>query len=170
MFFHQFIHSLKDNILWKVYNLKTTGKKYYCFVYCRYIFAKTFKNFKDNLKTCINKRRNLTHSGAAASSFPKCKYFDFMRFLHDRVSNKPSESMLPRTVTRANMDDNQFLLGSSPSPSSCSATSPLPADTVPSLKPMKKTSYVHAQSNSSTPHQRSKRFKPRRWMKTSLHQ
>ena len=112
---------------------------------------KTFKNLKDNLKRCIDKRRNLTRSGAAVSSLPKCKYFDVMRFLYDRVSNKPSESNLPQTVTRANMDDNQFLLGSSPSPSSCSATSPLPADTVISQKPMKKTSYVPAESNSSTP-------------------
>ena len=75
-----------------------------------------------------------------------------MRFLYDRVSNKPSESNLPQTVTRADMDYNQFLLGSSPSLSSCSATSPLPTDTVPSQKSMKmRTPYVSTQSNSSTP-------------------
>ena len=112
---------------------------------------KTFKNLKDNLKRCIDKRRNLTRSGAAASSLPKCKYFDVMRFLYDRVSSKPSESNLPQTVIRADMDDNQFLLGSSHSLSSCSATSPLPTDTVPSQKSMKRTSYVSTQSNSSTP-------------------
>ena len=110
MFFHQFIHSLNDNLLWKVYHLKTIAKNILFLFIAVTFLQKTFKNLKDNLKRCIGKRRKLTRSGAAVSSLPKCKYFDVMRFLYDRVSNKPSESNLPQTVNRANMDDNQFYL------------------------------------------------------------
>lgn len=48
------------------------------------------KNLKDNLKKCLDKRKSMTRSGAAAESLPKCKYFEQMRFLHERTSNKPS--------------------------------------------------------------------------------
>ena len=36
----------------------------------------------------------MTKSGAAASSLPKCKYFDKMAFLHEKSCNRPSESNL----------------------------------------------------------------------------
>lgn len=34
----------------------------------------------------------MTRSGAAASSLPKCRYFDQMTFLHGKTANKPKES------------------------------------------------------------------------------
>ena len=36
----------------------------------------------------------MTKSGAAASSLPKCKYFDEMAFLYEKSCNRPSESNL----------------------------------------------------------------------------
>ena len=36
----------------------------------------------------------MSKSGAAASSFPKCKYFDEMAFLLEKSCNRPSESNL----------------------------------------------------------------------------
>ena len=36
----------------------------------------------------------MTKSGAAASSLPKCKYFDEMAFLHKKRCNRPNESNL----------------------------------------------------------------------------
>ena len=36
----------------------------------------------------------MTKSGAAASSLPKCKYFDEMAFLHEKRCNRPNESNL----------------------------------------------------------------------------
>lgn len=124
----------------------------FCFYYISVAFLqKTFKNLKDNLKRCIDKRRNMTRSGAAVSALPKCKFFDVMMFLHDRVSNKPAESNLPETVIRASMDDTQLSLCSSPSPASSSAPSPLPADTIPVQNQMKRSFPVSSQSTSSTP-------------------
>lgn len=127
----------------------------FCFISVAFL-QKTFKNLKDNLKRCIDKRRNMTRSGAAASALPKCKFFDVMMFLHDRVSNKPSESNLPETVSRVrySMDDTndtQLSLCSSPSPASSSAPSPLPADTIPVQKQMKRNFPASSQSTSSTP-------------------
>ncbi|XP_071949661.1 uncharacterized protein [Antedon mediterranea] len=55
---------------------------------------KQMKNLKDSLKKCLDKRTKLTRSGAGASVLPKCKYFEQMRFLHDRTANKPTESNL----------------------------------------------------------------------------
>ena len=42
------------------------------------------KQLKDNLKKCLDKRSRLQKSGAAASSLPKCKFFDSMAFLHEK--------------------------------------------------------------------------------------
>jgi hypothetical protein len=46
------------------------------------------KNLKDNLKKCLDKRQQMTksgQSGAAASSLPQCKYFEQMKFLHEKT-------------------------------------------------------------------------------------
>ena len=37
---------------------------------------------------------SITKSGAAASSLPKCKFFDEMAFLHEKSCNRPRESNL----------------------------------------------------------------------------
>ena len=34
----------------------------------------------------------MSKSGAAPSSLPKCKYFEQMRFLHDKTANRPTDS------------------------------------------------------------------------------
>ena len=44
------------------------------------------------MKKCLDKRKLLTRSGAAATSLPSCKYFESMRFLHDKGGNRPTES------------------------------------------------------------------------------
>ena len=57
---------------------------------------------KDNLKKCLDRRRALTRSGAGAISLPKCKYFDQMVFLHEKSSNKPTDSNLKLTTALTN--------------------------------------------------------------------
>ena len=65
------------------------------------------KNLKDNLKKCLDKRTNMTRSGAAPSSLPRCKYFGQMSFLYGSVGNRTTESNLcdlvtsPSTITRS---------------------------------------------------------------------
>ena len=56
------------------------------------------KNLKDALKKCLDKRNKLTRSGAAASSLPKCKFFDQMQFLHERTANKLTKSNIIQEV------------------------------------------------------------------------
>ena len=41
----------------------------------------------------------MTRSGAAASSLPKCKYFEQMRFLHENTANRPTESNMFQVET-----------------------------------------------------------------------
>ena len=55
---------------------------------------KQLKNLKDSLKKCLDKRTKMTRSGAAASSLPKCRYFEQMAFLYGSVDNRPTESNL----------------------------------------------------------------------------
>ena len=51
---------------------------------------KVLKNLKDSLKKCLDKRRALTRSGAAAASLPECKFLSAMQFLHEKTSNLPT--------------------------------------------------------------------------------
>ena len=53
---------------------------------------RTFKNLKDSLKKCLDKRKAMTRSGAAAGTLPMCKYFELMCFLHEKTSNLPTSS------------------------------------------------------------------------------
>ncbi|XP_046841156.1 uncharacterized protein LOC124435262 [Xenia sp. Carnegie-2017] len=53
---------------------------------------KIYKNLKDSLKKCLDKRRAMTRSGAPAGCLPTCKYFELMRFLHEKTSNLPTHS------------------------------------------------------------------------------
>lgn len=63
------------------------------------------KNLKDNLKKCLDKRNRMTRSGAAASSLPKCKYFEQMRFLHEKTANRPTESNIIQAETALQSED-----------------------------------------------------------------
>ena len=51
-----------------------------------------WKKLKENFKRCIDKRARLTKSGAPAHALPKCKYFDQLMFVHDKVKNRETES------------------------------------------------------------------------------
>ena len=57
-----------------------------------------FKYLKDNLKKCLDRRANMTMSGAAATSLPTCNYFNQMLYLIEGVGNQPTESNLENTV------------------------------------------------------------------------
>ena len=57
---------------------------------------------KDNLKKCLDRRRALTRSGAGAISLPKCKCIDQVVFLHEKSSNKPTDSNLKLTTELTN--------------------------------------------------------------------
>ena len=57
-----------------------------------------FKYLKDNLKKCLDRRANMTKSGAAARSLPTCNYFNQMLYLVEGVGNQPTESNLENTV------------------------------------------------------------------------
>ena len=60
---------------------------------------RNLKNLKDNLKKCLDKRQQMTKSGAPASSLPQCKYFEQMRFLHEKTANKPTDTNITLDIT-----------------------------------------------------------------------
>lgn len=65
---------------------------------------KQLKYLKDNLKKCLDRRTKMTKSGAAASSLPKCNYFDQMAFLLEKAPmNLPTESnvLIPKPSSNA---------------------------------------------------------------------
>ena len=48
----------------------------------------------------------MTKSGAAASALPRCRYFEQMAFLHEKTTNRPTDSNLtniPAYVASANI-------------------------------------------------------------------
>ena len=47
----------------------------------------------------------MTRSGAAACSLPKCKYFEKMRFLHEKTVNRPTKSNIIQTETALQSED-----------------------------------------------------------------
>ena len=47
----------------------------------------------------------MTRSGAAASSLPKCKYFEQMRFLQEKTANRPTESSIIQAETALQSED-----------------------------------------------------------------
>ena len=52
-----------------------------------------FKYLKDNLKKCLDRRANMTKSGAAAISLPTCNYFNQMLYVVEGVGNQPTKSI-----------------------------------------------------------------------------
>ena len=44
------------------------------------------------MKQCLDKRNKETRSGASHTKLPKCKYFDQLSFMHDKVSSRQTES------------------------------------------------------------------------------
>ena len=51
---------------------------------------KLLENLKENLKRCLEKRKELTRSEASDSTLP-----NLMMFLHDRTANKPTDTNIP---------------------------------------------------------------------------
>ena len=65
----------------------------YTFVILVEFLKNQWKNLQDNARHCLpEKRRDMSKSGAAAPSQPKCKYFNKLQFVHDKVLNKESSS------------------------------------------------------------------------------
>lgn len=83
---------------------------------------KIFKNLKDSLKKCLDKRRALSKSGAAASALPTCKYFEVMRFLHEKTSNLETHSNVDLEI-QAVSNNSLELSPSVPSQSSVPSSS-----------------------------------------------
>lgn len=70
----------------------TFGNLFLNFYFLVAFLQKIYKNLKDSLKKCLDKRRAMTRSGAPAGCLPTCKYFEVMRFLHEKTSNLPTHS------------------------------------------------------------------------------
>ena len=70
-----------------------------------------WKNLRDNLKRCMVKRAALTKSGAAAHLLPKCKFFNQLQFVQEKITNK-------ETVSNFNIAESVV-----PSPASVSVSS-----------------------------------------------
>ena len=51
-----------------------------------------WKNLRENLRRCLQKRNEMSRSGAATYTLPKCKYFSQLQFVHDKVLNKDTQS------------------------------------------------------------------------------
>ena len=62
----------------------------FCFLLFSCISTKTVKKFKGCFKEMFGQEK--APKGAAGSTLPKCQFFDQMAFLHDKSSNKPTES------------------------------------------------------------------------------
>ena len=75
---------------------------------------KQLKNLKDTLKKCLDKRNELTKSGAAASKLPKCKFFEQNAFLLEKTGNQPTQSNVNYNLESPEISN----LGSPPSISS----------------------------------------------------
>ena len=109
-------------------------------------------SLKDNLKKCLDKRQQMSKSGAAASSLPMCKYFEQMRFLHDKTANRPTDSNitpLPVESTRNDICDPKAATTFSatttlcPTTASCNTAAPSTSATTASNLSKRKASDAH---------------------------
>ena len=91
-------------------------------------FLKTkLKYLKDNLKKCLDRRSKVMRSGATASKLATCKYFDQLSFLHNKVSNKPTESNLTPVIE---VDDAASVLEN---PYASTVTQSVPSSTISTM-------------------------------------
>ena len=88
----------------------------------------------------MDKRRAMTRSGAAAESLPVCKYFEVMRFLHEKTSNLPTHSNIElgdihvrETAPEEHVEFPSLLSPSQPQDISTSLITPLPTSRSSSL-------------------------------------
>ena len=84
------------NAVWIFVSVSNVLRNYtiYSLLFSVEFLQRQLKNLKDSLKKCLDKRQRMTRSGAAASSLPKCKYFEQMKFLYEKTANKPTDSNL----------------------------------------------------------------------------
>ena len=64
---------------------------FFCFLLVNFLKAQ-WKNLRDNLKRCLAKRANMSKSVAEAHTLTKCKYFDQLQFLQEKITNKETVS------------------------------------------------------------------------------
>lgn len=64
------------------------------------------------MKRCLEKRNRLTRSGAAYHALPKCKYFDVLNFLTDKISNQETHSNISIQLLDVAGDNNNAAIDS----------------------------------------------------------
>lgn len=85
---------------------------------------------KDSLKKCLDKRNTMTRSGAPAASLPTCKYFEVMRFLYEKSSNKQTESNISEDFATESLSPSSDNHASIVSEKQSSAISTSPSSSV----------------------------------------
>ena len=92
----------------------------------------------------------MTRSGAPKSYLPKCKYFNQLQFIHDKVTNKQTDSnllnILPTILTEKNMNfavpspaESNFSLSAEMSPQSSSDNMEIISQPIVNLESIQKT-------------------------------
>jgi hypothetical protein len=74
----------------------------------------------------------MTRSGAPASVFPQCKFFEQMRFLHEKTASKPTES----NITPAAMEVSVVNEGNLATTNTTSSVMKRKADDQPVIPPL----------------------------------
>ena len=82
------------------------------------VLQKQLEKLRDMLKTCLDRRNQLSRSGAPARELPKCQLFDQMAFLCEMSANKPTESKLPLLIDPLGSPFSEDSVITPPSPSS----------------------------------------------------
>ena len=75
------------------------------------------------MKKCLDKRQQMTRSGAPASVLPQCKFFEQMRFLHDKTANKPTESNISHAAMEGSVVSESNSVEPNPATTSVTTTS-----------------------------------------------
>ena len=102
------------------------------FIFCGFS-SKAIKELEGFLKKMLGQAKSKSRSGAAASSLPKCRFFDQMAFLHEKSANKSTESNVTVNIPTSEVisapscsEDNYFPLNSPTSSLSSSSGSTKP--------------------------------------------
>lgn len=107
------------------------GKIIFDFLIVEYLKSQ-WKNVKENFKRCLDKRNRMTRSGAASHTLPKCKYFENLLFINDKILNQEtcSNIVLPNEPLSSPLSSQSS--SSLSSPQSCQPLSLSQA--IPELK------------------------------------
>lgn len=100
-------------------------------------FLKTqWKNLKENFKRCKDKRVRMTRSGVAAHVLPKCKYFENLMFLNDKISNQETESNITLGTESLGCASSQLTNDGNSTSTSSVASSAVSVSPAPSNSPI----------------------------------